>query len=269
MLRRGKLVWLGCSVLVASQPAIAGEIWAFRFNSSSQGISVSWHDDLVCHNATGQDAAVRLVGISNGHIRTNETIKIPVPAGRTVSLARRWGVWEPDSYPALWVVRADVPEGVVVASRGGVHGECPSPCGAPTNPSPTLGAFPMPVFQALVAPGQRQVLIGTDAGAQSSRFNLGLYNAGEREAVATVSVYQACDDALLESRTVAVAANTALQVGGFGSAKTHCHDADGEPNTWLRYAVVVMDQPGLAYVFNVVDDLPFHPRIPIGAAVGF
>ena len=268
MFRGARCVWLGVLLLALTRTSFGEEIWAFRFNSVSYGIGVSWHDDLVFHNTTAQDASVRLTGVSNGQIRPDETNEISVPAGRTVSMAVRTGLWWPDSYPGFWVVRVDVPEGVLVASRGGVNAECPSPCGAPPNPFPNLGAFTMPVFRALVPPGERQVLIGTDLGAQSSRFNVGLYNAGERETVSTVSVYQACDDALLESRTVAVPANTTLQVGGFGSAKTHC-DPNGVFNTWLRHAVVVMDQPGISYVFNMADDLPFHPRIPLGAAVGF
>ncbi len=259
--------FLGLALYVCAVGGARADIWAFRFDARSGGISVSWHDDLVFHNTAKQDAVVRLVGISNGEIRPEDPIEIPVAAGRTVSLAGR-GLWKPDSFPDLWVVRLEVPEGVIVASRGGLDGECPSPCGLPPNPLPNLGAFSMPVFRDLVSAGVGQIHVGADLGAQPSRFNVGLYNGGERDAVATISVYQACDDTVLESRSVIVPANSALQVGGLGSAKTHC-DPNAGFNTWLRYAVVVMDQPGISYLFNLNDDLPFHPRLPIGAAGGF
>ena len=40
-------------------------------------------------------------------------------------------------------------------------------------------------------------------------------------------------------------------------------------NPWLRYAVVLVDQPSVSYVINVADELPIFPSIPFGVAIGF
>ena len=49
----------GLGVSLASSALPASEIWTFRFNSLSNRISTSWHDDLIFHNLTNQDATVR------------------------------------------------------------------------------------------------------------------------------------------------------------------------------------------------------------------
>lgn len=249
--------------------ADAGEIWAFRFDSLSNPISTSWHDDLIFHNTTAGDAVVRLLGVSNGAIRSDDLMEISVPAGRTVSMWNFWGVWWPDTFPGFWAVHAEVPDGVLVASRGEAHSECPSPCGRPTNPDPDLGTFAMPVFRALVQSGVPQLHMGADLGAETARLNVGIYNAGAAIGTATITVYPACDDTPLEVRTVRILPNTASQAGGFGSAKPSCGVPERGQNPWLRYAVVVVDQPSVSYVINVADDLPFWPKIPFGAAIGF
>lgn len=249
--------------------AHASETWVFRFSSQTRAISTSWHDDLIFHNPTGQDATVNLVGMSNGGSLPSDQPSILVPAGRTVSLQNLFGVWIPAQDVPLWIVHVEAPDAIVVVSRGGAHGECPSPCGAPPNPFPTLGTFSMPVFQSLVPVGQEQIHIGADLGAEPSRINVGIYNAGASTATATVAVYQACDDTLLESRTVAVPADSAAQFGGLGAAKTQC-DVTRGINIWLRYLIVTVDQPSVSYVFNVADDLAGQglPRIPFAAALG-
>ena len=258
--------FLGMLALAAGVSS-ATEVWAFRFDSISLAQSTSWHDDLIFHNTTAEDAVVHLLGVSNGGPPDGNPTEVTVPAGRTVSLKDLFGVWEPLQGGPLWVVHLDVPDGVLTFSRGGADGECPPPCGAPTNPLPNLGAFSMPVFRALSAPGQRQIHVGADLGTQPARINIGIYNAGTSTATATVSVYQACDDTVLETRTAAVPADTAAQFGGMGSALTQC-PADTPLNTWLRYAVVTVDQPSLSYVVNLADPLPTLPRILLSVPVG-
>jgi len=176
-------------------------------------------------------------------------------------------VWEPPDGPLLWVVHCDVPDGVLAASRGGADVECPSPCGSPPNPFPNLGAFSMPVFRSLVPAGQSQIHLGADLGTLGSRFNTGIYNAGPVAATATVAVYQACDDTQLESRSLSVPADTAIQLGGLGSVATHC-PSDTPLNTWLRYARVTVDQPSLSYIVNIADPFPAGFLIPLGVPIG-
>jgi hypothetical protein len=268
--RRGMTLTLILSALFASRTVSASEIWTFRFNALNNRLSTSFQDDLIFYNTTGQDAVVRLLGVSNGEIRPDDRLEISVPAGRTESMWTHFDTWIPDTFPGFWAVHVEVPDGVLVASRGGAMSQCPPPCAAPTNPFPNLGVFPMPVFGSLVPAGTRQVHMGADLGTKAARFNAGLYNSSSLPAVATISVYQACDDALLETRIVPVPANTALQVSGLGAVKPTCAFADPRPhNSWLRYAIVVVDQPSVSYVMNVAEDLPYFPSIPFATAIGF
>jgi hypothetical protein len=269
--RRRLAVALGLLTCLVSGAASASEIWTFRFNSLNyRRLTISWQDDLIFRNTTDQDAVVRLLGLSNGGIRSDEVRDIAVPAGRTLSLWNLWNRWQPDTFPALWVVHVEVPDGVLVASRGGENSQCPSPCGAPTNPFPDLGAFTMPVFHSLVPAGTQQMHMGADLGTKAARFNVGLYNAGAATATATISVYQACDDTLLESRTLRIPANTAVQPSGIGSVKPSCGDADVPGrNPWLRYAIVIVDQPSVSYVINVAEGPSVWPSIPFATAIGF
>ncbi len=268
--RHGWPVVLGLTALLVPGAARGSEIWAFRFDSDTLPISTAWQDDLIFHNTTGQDAVVRLLDVSNGAIQNDDVREISVPAGKTVSLWNYWGSWWPDTFPQFWVVHVEVPDGVLVATRGLAKAQCPSPCAAPPNPLPDLGAFAMPVFQSLVPAGTPQVRMGADLGTKAARLNVGLYNAASVSARATITVYQACTDTPLESRTVSIPANTALQVSGLGSVKPSCSDElPRGQNPWLRYAVVVMDQPGVSYVINVAEELPLWPSILFSAASGF
>ena len=107
----------------------------------------------------------------------------------------------------------------------------------------------------------------TDLGLATSRFNAGIFNAGSATAAANIAVYQACDDTLLETRTVSIPADTAIQVGGLGSVLTHC-PAETPLNIWLRYAVVRVDQPSLSYIVNLAVPFPVGFTIPLGIAIG-
>ncbi len=268
--RRGLAVFLGLTSLFVSGAACGSEIWAFRFDSYSWRISTAYRDDLIFHNTTDQDAVVRLLDVSNGAIAPGDLREIAVPAGKTVSMWNHWGVWEPDPLSEFWVVHVDVPDGILVTSRGGAKSQCPPPCAAPPNPLPDLGAFTMPVFRSLVPAGTPQVHMGADLGTKAARFNVGLYNAGSTTATATISVYQACDDALLERHALTIAANMAVQPSGIGSVKTSCGDTDVPGrNPWLRYVVVVVDQPSVSYVINVAEGLSLWPSIPFATAIGF
>jgi hypothetical protein len=264
MLHRFSRWSFGLVLLLAASPGPGAEAWAFRFDLRT--FNNSWHDDLSFHNTTDQDAVVRLLGVSNGTIDEGTPLDVAVPAGRTVSLSDLFGVWQLGVEADLWVARFDVPEGVLVSSRGGLDSECPSPCGAPPNPFPDLGAFTMPVFRSLTPAGARQFHFGADLGKQSSRSNVGIYNGGAAAGTATIALYRACDDALLGVRTVRLPANFALQVGITGDdAPVACSDPS-KLNTWLRYVTVTMDQPSLTYVFNVVKDLNPYPHLPFGLA---
>jgi len=255
---------LALVLLLAASPACGAEAWAFRFDA--RNFNSAWHDDLSFHNTTDQDAVVRLLGVSNGTIDQGTPLDVTVPARRTVSLSDLFGIWQVQVESNLWVERFEVPEGVLVTSRAGLHFECPSPCGAPPNPRPDLGAVAMPVFRSLTPAGTRQFHFGADLGAQPARSNVGIYNAGGAAGTATVALYRACDDVLLGSRTVTVPPNFALQVGFPSDAGAPACSDQSKLNTWLRYVTVTIDQPSLTYVFSVLEDVNSIPHLPFGLA---
>jgi hypothetical protein len=260
---RGAL--LAALLLTAAGTAAGADAWAFRFEAATY--NNSWHDDLSFHNTTGQDAVVHLIGVSNGAINEGDLLDVPIPAGRTVSLTDLFGVWDTDQFPELWVVHFDAPDGILVSSRGGLNFQCPSPCGQPPNPFPDLGAFTMPVFRSLSSSGVRQFHFGADLGKQTTRSNVGIYNAGDADATAVVSLYRACDDVLLATRVATIPANTAAQVGIRASAEIPACSDPQKLNVWLNYVTVVVDQPSASYVFNLLEDpaVPL-PRLPFGVA---
>jgi hypothetical protein len=265
--------WLaGIALLAPVVPAFAADAWAFRFNVRT--FNTSWHDDLSFHNTTDSEAVIHLVGVSNGGINEGDLLDVAVPVGRTVSLTDLFGVWGTDAFPELWVVHFDAPDGVLVSSRGGLDSECPSPCGQPPNPFPNLGAFTMPVFRSLAPANTRQFHFGADLGAvwaspvvaRPGRSNVGIYNAGNAEAAAVVSLHRACDDALIATRTVRVPTNSAVQVGIQQSSEPVACAETQKLNQWLRYVTVVVDQPSLSYVFNLAEDAPNFTPLPFGVA---
>jgi hypothetical protein len=245
--------------------AEASDVYAFRFRTSGASTScpfaTDWHDDLIFHNTTAEGAAVRLLEMTGGD--GDRTEQLEVPAGRTVSLADKPGMWEPFD-GGLWVVHLDVPAGVLVSSRAGAFSR-DTLGGVPPSGIPDLGAFPMPVFPALAAPGQSQLLMGADLGAENARVNVGVYNAGNSAATVTIEVHAGCDDGILETTTLSVSAGVVQQVGGLGHTSSQCPVST--VNTWLRYVTVRADQPTLSYVSNLQNDAACLARMPYSAVI--
>jgi len=268
------LVVAGCA---ASIPASvrAAEVYVVRVAAETPLFAgscarVGWGDDLLFHNPTTQDAAIRLLGLSNGS-PPETPLSLVVPAGKTTTARSRVN-WSPTStVPVpLWVNRLDVPEGLVVQSR--VYAATVLCGGLPPPTFPNLGSFPMPVFRTLAAPNAKQVHLGADLIYQESRVNVGIYNAGLVPATATTELRQGCNDDLLETRMITIPANTLVQIGGLGAETRGCPVAGGGTQFWVRYVTVSVDQPSFSYVVNRVDELrddlrplKLFPRIPFVA----
>ena len=165
----------------------------------------------------------------------------------------------------MWVLHLDVPGGVTVESRDEVYYE--PLCGAPAEPVRTsTGKVSMPVFRSLTPAGVPQVKLGTDLGQRRTRLNVAIYNAGAVASAVTIDVRNACDGALVDSRTVTIPANTILQVGGLNGIGPECTSDDAPP--WMRYTVITADQPSFSYVSSVSEDVPPVRVVPpIGLAV--
>jgi hypothetical protein len=180
--------------------------------------------------------------------------------GQVLALDEVLGVaaaWEPP-YPTIYVLHLDVPSGVSVESRSEffVRNECVAFPGIGS-----MGHASMPVYKALIQPGEPQVHLGTDLGtAPSSRTNVAVYNAGTVSASARIEIRRTCDNSIAEERTVVISPNTTIQIGGLSPGLDTC--TTGIP--WLRYTVVTVDQPSLSFVSSLTETPPnvFTGRIP-------
>jgi hypothetical protein len=233
----------------------ADDLYAVRFVARSEPgcLFIRWEDELVFHNAGMGDRIVTLLGVSNGALpETNRQLLIP--AGRTVRLD---GSWTPRGGALLWVLHLDVPVGVAVQSRAEAHTDW---CGgAPPSPTPDMGSFSLPVFRALTAANVRQVHLGADLGSQGSYVNVGIYNAGIVSATSSIELRQACDDSLLDQRTVEVPPNSIIQVSGMSGNTSGCPRIQG---SWTRYVTVKVDQPSLSYIVNKKSGLVLPTTVP-------
>jgi hypothetical protein len=244
-------LWLPIGLFLLS-PGIAraSDAYALRFDISSYAAPVSalcpiWVDSLVFHNPTGSDLTVRLLGVSNGNPPASPT-ELVIPAGRTVSANGRTN-WFTSPFSPIWLVHLDVPDGLIVQSKGEVHSNL---CfgGAPPSVLPDMGAFQLPVHRALKAPGEKQMHLGIEIGSEDTYTNIGVFNAGTVPATALIEVFQACDDALIDSRQLSVPPNTLVQVNGLGAFVPKCPELVIE--TWRKYATVTVNQPSLSYAVS-------------------
>lgn len=250
---------------LSTSNGLADERIVVRFNVAGPTIdavtSSRWVDRLTFHNGTTNSATIQLLGVSNGATSPLASSLI-VPAGSTVSVRSDVDTvsWTPSPEVPLWVVRLDVPPGVVMESRlelaaSHVGGSFPFP------DKRTLSAFPLPVYSA-TATGS-SIFLGTDLGADengfatNARINVIVYNGGTGVGHSIVETHRACDDSVIESRSTTVSPNTAIQVQGLSTNTEGCSQAD---NTSGSYVVATMDQPNLAWQTTLSNqELPIMP----------
>jgi hypothetical protein len=150
----------------------------------------------------------------------------------------------------------DVPAGVVVEGRDEVYEILT--CTSDPSPGPPVKTS-LPVFRTLAPPGLPQVKLGTDLGTTPARQNVAIYNAGNQTATALIEVRRACDDGLVDSRTVSIPPKTISQFGGFGmgSPQNECRagpqPADLRANHYVRYTVITVDQPSISLVSTLTE----------------
>lgn len=140
------------------------------------------------------------------------------------------------------------------------------PCDFPASGNFNFGSLPLPIFRQLVPANRQQIHMGADLGAMERRTNVILYNGGTEVATATVEYRVACDQSLIERRTVSLQPNTVVQVAGFTDFSRSTCFADLATNT-TRYVVVTMDQPGFSHVMTVSNEFP-TPTIGVTSASG-
>jgi hypothetical protein len=249
-------------VLLIALPALADDYYLIEMNASGQPLdgcaSFFWDADAIFYNFGSDDQTVTLVGLSNEFfppgvpIRAPQPSQLRVPPGRATSLRQTLGIpWEPAGAAPMWIIHVTAPPSVVVDSEmplGLTGGGC-----GPRGPQFFIqqnGKTQLPVFRALVAASQRQVIRGLSIGDVAGHINVAIYNGGSTTASATIEVHRACDGAITETRNVVIAANFVQQFTGFAIPETATACAPLDPSagtSHLAYVVVTVDQPSLTF----------------------
>ena len=240
------------------------------------GVSI-YRDQLFFHNTTDTDLTVRAIGGSNGYLPPNDPLILPANRSRSVPIVALGlgGVikkWTPLDRYVLVVNRLEVPDGVVVESRGEMIGRgltVPCFCVGCAG-SEVLGSFPLPVVRTLTPANVPEFHLdselGTGLGEVGSVTNVGVYNGGSADTTARIEVRAACDDRLLEARTLAVPTATLMYSTGLRNtfAATSCATEDTAAN-YSRYVTVTMSQPGFSFVLSR-SEVPL-PVLPISSSL--
>jgi hypothetical protein len=245
----------------------AGEIYLIgghAFGAINDCDVVSWRTDAIFYNNGSDTARVSFRGVSNGPERPHGS-SFEIPPGRSASLVRMVeNAWEPLSNDPLWVLHVETTGDVLTKNLlligTGQHYRCH---GIPPIYYEDRGRVALPPYTSLTPANARQVHLGTYLGRDTpSRLNVGVYNAASVSAEARIEVRRHCDDSVVVARTATIPANnlTQIAVTKLGNSDAGCAPylgGDGElggPPASL-YTVVVVDQPSVTYVANVIDSV--------------
>jgi len=226
-----------------------------------------WDADTIFYNFGETDATVTLLGVSNGTLQAGIASTVVLPAGRASSIHQKVGLnWQPTSGPSLWLYHLSVPAGVNVDAS--LFPSVTNPfCATPVFVTQQYGKTSLPVFKALTAPGVPQVLTGLTTGDIPSHINVGIYNASDTQASATIELHRACDGAMTGNATVAVPGNTIEQFGAFLTqpSPVDCSQEGNGRNGLhsLWYAIVTVDQPSLSFASILANNQPPSSAIQV------
>jgi len=269
-----KALVVAAAILPAPIPVRAADAYVVRFRTTTgQDCQVvGYRDHLTFHNTTGQDLTVRALGGSNGYQPPSDPLVVPAGKTRAVTivpfgLGGLTNQWAPVA-PSVFVVnRLDVPDGLIVESRGEVYGiGLRVPCTPFSIGTEIFGEFSLPVVRILAAANVPEFHMASEFGTLDSRTNVGVYNGGTANATAKVEVRAACDDRVLDSRTGTIPAASVVYVTGFEGTflGTTCLGGGGASD-YARYVVVTLDQPGFSFVFTRADVMPVG--LPVTSSV--
>lgn len=274
-------VLVALALVAAPNEAYAEEVYVVRFQAPGPLVEppcgyLGWHDHLVFHNSTSQEASIRLLGVSNGN-RRNDAIDLPISPGRTSSVSGTALSWNPNTSATLWINRLEVPIGTFMTSRLEATIGVGAPCPISTERRVVV-ALPFPVFRALTPPNVKQFHLATDVGSDrtgspaNARLNVGIYNASASRANAKIEMRRGCDDSLVASGSMVIEPNTIVQVPNVRAWSGRPPDlgsscsALGTPYRafdYNLYAIVVVDQPSLSYAVSVSNELPINTPITV------
>lgn len=267
------------AMLSFGSAASARDVWVVRTLTFMPGPcpATAWRDNLIFYNTTTVDQRVTPLGASNGYqIPQGQDLVVPAQRSRSVVHQANYSggvlnAWTPAAMgqPILLVNKLDVPTGVLIESRMEIYGigGAEEPC--PLGPGvigglEVVGHFGFPVIERLAPPNTPLYHLGADLGTLTSRTNVGVYNAEDISATATIEVRAACDDRLLETRTVTVPGNSLVYSQGFRNTflGTTCFGLPASPN-YSRYVLVTLDRAGFSFIAARAETLP--ARVTVGS----
>jgi hypothetical protein len=255
-----ELAWVAAAVL-ALRPAVAQAADAYVFWVQAptvvQGnfLRVLFTTHFF-RNTSGSTQPVNLLGVSNGVLATSPgTLTIPASSIRVV--AQNIGPpginWFPQPFPGVgpvWVMRLDLPAGVILSSRIEVGAASLIPGLVDDLVYDTAS---LPVFSALVPAGLAQTWLGVDKAQRDRPIHAYVYNAGASVATATINIVQDCTNATLASMSFTVSPNTAVMKVFPSTQLLGLDCTDPFVYNHARYATVSVDQPSLSYVAAAPD----------------
>jgi hypothetical protein len=245
MLRKSFLALVLLVTIV--QTAAAKDAWVLvgqaRGARSGCNDYYTWYTDTIFHNLANAEARVSVVDQGVAPVIT--PVSFAVPANHSVGLSTQIGAMPP---PGMNMVHFDVGDSVYVESR--LEYRYDQPCSAVAPAPGPAGKIGFPVFDHLVPAGQLQMHFGTDLGLQRSRFNVGIYNAASVPATAHIEVRnQSCFPINIADADVVVPPNTLVQASLPQRLCEYLVDTSTPP--WVKYTIVIVDQPSLTYVTPV------------------
>jgi hypothetical protein len=260
---------VSCLIFALQPPVVAGaEVYLVQGYALGQSIPVPgsvwgevivWSTDGFFYNSSLSEARIRLLGVSNGALDPSAPTEFAIPSRNSTSLTRANldSAWRPRNNDPLWVLRLDVPDGVVVDDALFVRGW------SQLAPNPTFnpidfkyGKIRLPVFSALTPPNQPQINLVTSLGDPAfmpSHSNVSIYNGGATVANATIEVRRNCDDAVVSSTTVMLPANTIVQFANLPAAGSCAEYSRVVPPSSV-YTVVTVDQPSFSFVSTLANN---------------
>ena len=238
-------------LLLFAVRANAAEVWVLQGLAVGPSVPcalITWTGMMSFYNTGSTDATVRLLGVSGSGGIGSAPRELVVPP-RRLTQTFDWNVGQ----APLWVLHLDVPEGVLIESRINVGEQPQCPPFFPFDFSAMRGKIALPARTSLRPANEPQVHLGTDLGTINSRNNITIYNGGNEPAVGRIEIRRGCDDAVIDSRDVTIAANDVVQVTNLQGTST-CGPVNNAP--YLAYAIVTVDRPSVSWVSSISNDHP-------------
>lgn len=251
-------------VIVSSCVSVANarDMWVVMGSARGPASGCSpvytWTADAFLHNLGPQPASVKVIDTSNDVPKA--PIDMSVLPQQAVALSRLFGDRVP---PRLFVTHLSVTDSILAEGR--IEYAYDFPCSTLPPLLGPVGKGLFPVFTELRQPLAPQSHFGTDLALQRARINVGIYNAGDVTALATVETRRpGCVGGASERQSIQIPAKTIIQT----TVRTPASCDAGDPlmPTWEVSTTVTVDQPSFSYVSVVSNEQPPVTSFTIGTS---